>query len=95
MGSSPSIESSWQTVEQSKSADQQAQAIEQFLELNREAGALSYQVKAKLRATNTKAPIDQAIWDKPQDYELTLTYGDKEYVFVPLSDKSLIPLFRE
>ena len=39
--------------------------------------------------------FDKALWERPGDYVLTLSYGPREYEFTPLSRSSLEPLFRE
>ena len=95
MSQHTNIDSTWSEVVEAETAEVQRERIDAFLELNRQAGSHGLMVSAARRADGTKAAIDKALWDNPQDYELTLRYGDRVYRFVPLSRASLEPLFRE
>lgn len=85
----------WQAVRDATSADAQRDGIDAFLAMNQQAGAPPLMVNVAKRDTGAKAAIDQALWDNPQQYEVTLRYGDRRYGFTPLSRASLEPLFRE
>jgi hypothetical protein len=85
----------WQAVRDAATADAQRKGIDAFLELNQQAGAPPLMVNVTRRDSGEKAAIDQALWDNPQQYEVTLRYGDRRYGFTPLSRSSLEPLFRE
>lgn len=95
MSSDDDFQAAWQAVQSADSASEQRQKIDAFLAMNQRAGAPPLQVSVRNQATGEKAPIDQALWDNPQQFEVTLRYGERRYVFVPLSRSSLEPLFRE
>ena len=85
----------WEAVRAATAPDRQRQEIDAFLELNRQAGSGPLMVRARHAGTGAKSAIDKALWERPQDYVLTLGYGPREYEFTPLSRSSLEPLFRE
>jgi len=95
MSTQRDFDGAWQAVTAADSAQAQRQAIDAFLEANRQAGAPPLQVNVRRRDSGEAAPIDQALWDHPDQYEVVLRYGDRKYPFVPLSRSSLEPLFRE
>lgn len=85
----------WQAVTAAGTAQAQRAAIDAFLEANQQAGAPPLQVRVRHGDTGEAAPIDKALWDNPQQYQVELRYGGRRYEFVPLSPASLEPLFRE
>jgi len=95
MSTQRDFDAAWQAVTAADSAQSQRQAIDAFLEANRQAGAPPLQVNVRRRDSGEAAPIDQALWDHPDQYEVVLRYGDRKYPFVPASRSSLEPLFRE
>lgn len=95
MSTHQDFDTAWQAVQTAATAEDQRQRIDAFLALNRQAGAPPLQVNVRKRATGEAAPIDQALWDNPGQYEVVLRYGDRKYRFVPQSHSSLEPLFRE
>lgn len=89
-------DSAWQAVTSAQTAESQRAAIDAFIALNESSdGAPPRQVSVTASASGQKAPIDNALWANPQQYEVTLRYGERSYVFVPKSRLSLEPLFRE
>ncbi|WP_417471973.1 hypothetical protein [Luteimonas mephitis] len=95
MSAHQDFDAAWQVVQAAGTAQDQRNGIDAFLAMNQQAGAPPLQVNVRKRATGQAAPIDQALWDHPGDYEVTLRYGDRRYVFVPQSRSSLEPLFHE
>lgn len=91
----PRFDDAWQAVTAAATPQAQREAIDAFLAANAAAGSPPLLVQVHRRGTRDVAPIDQALWDAPTDFEVTLRYGDQRYVFVPLSRSSLEPLFRE
>ena len=85
----------WEDVRTATAPELQRQAIDAFLELNRQAGSGPLMVRARHAGSGAKSAIDKALWERPGDYVLTLSYGPREYEFTPLSRSSLEPLFRE
>lgn len=90
-----SFDAAWQSVRDATAADAQRAAIDAFLALNQQTGSPPLMVNVARRDTGEKAAIDKALWENPQQYEVTLRYGDRRYGFTPLSRASLEPLFRE
>lgn len=95
MGGDANFDTAWEAVRAAESTDAQRQRIDAFLAMNQQAGAPPLMVSVARRDTGEKAAIDQALWDNPQDYEVTLRYDERRYRFVPLGRASLEPLFRE
>lgn len=95
MSNDAGIDAAWLEVRDATAADEQRRRIDAFLALNQQAGAPPLMVNVARRDTGGKAAIDKALWENPQQYEVTLRYGDRRYSFVPLSRSSLEPLFRE
>lgn len=95
MSNQAAIDAAWLDVRDATAADAQRSAVDAFLALNQQAGAPPLMVNVAKRDTGEKAAIDQALWDNPQQYEVTLRFGDRRYSFTPLSRSSLEPLFRE
>lgn len=89
------FDTAWQVVTGATAPGAQRTSIDAFLAMNRQAGAPPLMVTVTRRDTGEKAAIDKALWDNPQEYEVTLRYGDRRYGFTPLSRASLEPLFRE
>lgn len=89
------LDASWQAVTAAATPADQRRAIDDFLALNQSIGAPPLMVVVHRRDTGAVARIDQALWDAPSDYEVTLSYGSRRHAFVPLSRSSLEPLFRE
>jgi hypothetical protein len=94
-GMGDGMDAAWERVRTAPDADAQRDAVQAFVREYEAGGAPALQVSAVLRATGEKAAIDRALWERPGDYELTLRYGERRYVFVPLSSASLVPLLRE
>lgn len=90
-----SFDRAWQAVRAATAPDRQRQEIDAFLELNRQAGSGPLMVRVRHADTGAKSAIDKALWERPQDYVVTLVYGAREYEFTPASRSSLEPLFRE
>lgn len=90
-----SFDQAWQAVRAATAPDLQRQEIDAFLELNQQAGSGPLRVRVRRADTGEKAAIDKALWERPQEYVVTLSYGAREYEFTPLSRSSLEPLFRE
>src|SRR5688500_5327878 len=88
-------EKAWRAVVDATDAESQRARLEEFLKQNTDAGAPALQVSVRSLDTGEKARIDKALWDNPQRYEVTLRYGERQYVFIPKSRASLDPLFRE
>ena len=88
-------DAAWQAVTAAGDPREQRRQIDAFLALNQQADAPALQVLVSSLDTGQRAPIDRALWDNPQRYEVTLRYGERSYVFVPQSADSLKPLFRE
>lgn len=95
MSNPAAIDAAWLEVRDATTADAQRGAVDAFLALNQQAGAPPLMVNVANRDTGEQAAIDQALWDNPQQYEVTLRFGDRRYSFTPLSRSSLEPLFRE
>ena len=95
MHQSHPLDAAWQAVTAADSAEIQRERIDAFLEAKREAGSGPLMVRVRHRDSGEKSGIDKALWEHPERYVLTLSYGQKEYEFVPLSRSSLEPLFRE
>lgn len=95
MHQSHPLDAAWQAVTAADSAEIQRERIDAFLQANREAGSGPLMVRVRHRDSGEKSGIDKALWEHPERYVLTLSYGQKEYEFVPLSRSSLEPLFRE
>lgn len=95
MSGDENFEAAWQAVRTAASADGQRQGIDAFLTMNQQAGAPALQVSVKRLDTGKETPVERALWEHPQQYEVTLHYGDRKYSFVPQSRASLEPLFRE
>ncbi|MCW5579748.1 MAG: hypothetical protein KIS72_00145 [Luteimonas sp.] len=91
----PRFDDAWQAVTAAATPQAQREAIDAFLAANVQAGAPPLMVVVHRRDSRAPAPIDQALWEAPSDFEVTLRYGDERYSFVPLSRSSLEPLFRE
>ena len=90
-----SFDQAWQAVRAATAPDRQREQIDAFLELNRQAGSGPLMVRVRRADTGEKSAIDKALWEHPQEYVVTLSYGAREYEFTPLSRSSLEPLFRE
>lgn len=88
-------DTAWTRVTAATSAAEQRQQIDAFLASQQQGGAPPLMVNVAKRDGGAPAPIDDALWQNPQDYEVTLRYGERRYRFVPLSRSSLEPLFRE
>ncbi|RPD85375.1 hypothetical protein [Luteimonas sp. 100069] len=88
-------DTAWARVTTATTAAQQRQEIDAFLAIQQQGGAPPVMVDVTKRDGGAPAPIDDALWQNPQDYEVSLRYGDRRYRFVPLSRSSLEPLFRE
>ncbi|WP_242111766.1 hypothetical protein [Luteimonas aquatica] len=95
MSGNDATDNAWQAVRAAATPEDQRRGIDAFLALQQGAGAPPLQVSVRELASGQKARIDQALWDHPQQYEVTLRYGDRQYPFVPQSRASLEPLFRE
>lgn len=95
MATEHEFEDAWERVREASDAGVQRAEIAAFLRRNEEAGAPALQVSVANRETGGKAAIDDALWQHPDRYEITLRYGTRSHVFVPLSSASLEPLFRE
>ncbi|GAA3913132.1 hypothetical protein [Luteimonas lutimaris] len=95
MGAHQDFDAAWQAVQAAGTAEDQRREIDAFLSMNQQAGAPPLQVNVRRRDSGEAAPIDQALWDHPGEYEVVLRYGDRKYPFVPKSRSSLEPLFRE
>lgn len=89
------IDVAWERVTAAPDAEAQRREIVDFLRRNEEAGAPALQVSVAERDTGARAPIGDALWEQPDRYEVTLRFGERRYVFVPMSRASLEPLFRE
>jgi hypothetical protein len=95
MSNDDKTDAAWQEVLAADTAERQRERIDAFLAMNQAAGAPALQVSVKDIASGQKAPIDKALWANPQQYEVTLRYGEQTYTFTPKSRSSLEPLFRE
>lgn len=95
MATDSEFDGAWERVRGATDAQEQGDAVAAFLRRNEEAGAPALQVSVHRRDTGAKAAIDDALWQDPSQYEVTLRYGARSHVFVPLSPASLQPLFRE
>lgn len=91
----PRLDVAWQAVTAADNPQAQREAIVAFLAANADTGSPPLMVQVHRRDTRQVAPIDQALWDAPGDFEVTLRHGDRRHVFVPLSRASLEPLFQE
>lgn len=88
-------DAAWEQVRTAPDAATQRQRIVDFLRQNETAGAPALQVLLYRRDTGAQAPIDDALWANPDQYEVQLSLGERQYRFVPRSRESLEPLFRE
>lgn len=95
MATANEFDAAWERVQQASDAQAQRDEVAGFLRRNEQAGAPALQVSVARRDTGEKAAIDDALWQHPDRYEVTLRYGTRSHVFVPLSAASLEPLFRE
>ena len=95
MATANEFDAAWERVREATDAQAQRDEIVGFLRHNEQAGAPALQVSVIRRDTGEKAAIDDALWQHPDRYEVTLRYGARSHVFVPLSSASLEPLFRE
>lgn len=95
MSGNANLDAVWQAVQTASSADGQRREIDAFLAMGQPEGTPPMQVSVKDLASKHDAPLDKALWENPQQYEVTLHFGDRKYSFVPRSRASLEPLFRE
>lgn len=95
MATEHEFDAAWERVREASDAQVQRDAVVEFLRRNEQSGAPALQVSVTHRDTGAKAAIDDALWQHPDRYEVTLRYGARSHVFVPLSSASLEPLFRE
>lgn len=95
MATTNEFDVAWERVREASDPGTQRDAIAAFLRRNEEAGAPAVQVSVAHRDTGEKAAIDDALWQHPDRYQVTLRYGTRSHVFVPLSSASLEPVFRE
>ncbi|MEN1960037.1 hypothetical protein WCE41_06840 [Luteimonas sp. MJ246] len=95
MTTASEFESAWERVREASDAQVQRDEVIAFLRRNEQAGAPALQVSVAHRDTGARAAIDDALWQQPDRYEVTLRFGERSHVFVPLSRESLVPLFRE
>lgn len=95
MATSSEFETAWERVVDAPDAQAQRDAVVAFLRRNEEAGAPALQVSVTRRETGEKVPVGAALWQEPDRHEVTLRYGTRHHVFVPMSTASLEPLFRE
>lgn len=90
-----SFDSAWQAVQDATTPQQQREHIDAFLQQQHDAGSGPLLVRVQRRDTGEKAAIDKALWEHPDQYLVSILYGQRQYDFVPLSRLSLEPLFRE
>ena len=95
MSDTHSSKAAWQRVVDADSETTQRAELDAFLALHPPGSEPRLQVSVVDAASGQKAPIDKALWAAPQNYRVTLSYGDETYVFTPKSRASLEPLFRE
>lgn len=95
MTTNDSFDSAWQAVQNATTPERQREHIDAFLQQQREAGSGPLLVRVQRRDTGEKAAIDKALWEHPDQYLVSILYGQRQYDFVPLSRLSLEPLFHE
>lgn len=95
MSANADHDAAWEQVRSAPDAATQRQRIVEFLRQNDTTGAPALQVLVYRRDTGAQAPIDDALWAHPDQFEVQLSFGERRFRFVPLSRDSLEPLFRE
>lgn len=95
MSANADQDAAWEQVRTAPDVATQRQRIVEFLRQNETAGAPALQVLVYRRDTGAQAPIDDALWANPDQFEVQLSLGERQYRFVPQSRESLEPLFRE
>ena len=95
MSTASEQDAAWDQVRNAPDAQTQQQRLVAFLRAREAAGDPALQVMVYRRDSGAQAPIDDALWADPGQYDVELRLGERRYRFVPQSRASLEPLFEE